>query len=117
MTDNLMVNYGTLVSAKTKKGEPYTDWRSMYLDWPGLIVVRASETMPGKKLVLLFPSAPDEAEQPYFETSRGDITAGDDSFVIETEHSVYEFTINDGCLPEDEKEELFLNVMSSDLLP
>lgn len=116
MSSILMTDYGTLVSARTKQGETYTDWRCVYLDWPGLIVVRASDTAPGKKLVCLYPCAPDEPEQPYFETSRGDISAGEDSFVIETENSVYEFSLNDGCLPEKEKEELFLNVFHDDLM-
>ena len=105
MGELLYTAYGTLVCAKDSSGRPYADWRSIYLDWPGLIAVRTAEGDASKKLVWLYPYS-EEEEQPYFHTSPGDVSYDGCRLVIRTSVSVYEFIIDDGCLGEEQKEKL-----------
>lgn len=107
--------YGKMIAAFCKAtGENYTDWRTRFLDWPGLIVVGESEhKQPGKKFVYLYPNDSENLSQPYFHTSVGDIVMDPRYICIETENSKYIFEIGDFGISEEEKTLLQLNVFFS----
>ena len=111
MGDILMVTYGTLVSALDREGTAYTDWRCIYLDWPGMIVVRKSADDPDKKVVWLYPYTEGENEQPYFHTSAGVISGTEENLTIKTPNSEYVFFIDDECLTEEQKSSLFYGIV------
>ena len=78
-------------------GEPHTDWRKSYVNRKGLIVIDPSHSVPGKYVVYLFMPFYN-----YFHTSRGDLQISEKKIRIETVHSIYEFEIEPGCVPEEE---------------
>ena len=111
MGEVLLITYGTLISALDKEGAPYTDWRSIYLDWPGMIVVRKSEDDPDKKVIWLYPYAEGETEQPYFHTSAGTVSGNEEQIAIKTSNSEYVFSLDDECLTEEQKSSLFYGIV------
>ena len=103
--------YGKLITAEDiTTGKTYTDWRSEYYNWPGLIVIGESEhNAPGKHFIYVYLNSPDSMEQPYFHTSSGDMTIGDGIITIVTDNSKYVFEEGDFDITEDQKKELYIN--------
>ena len=106
--------YGKLISAISKEtNKEYDDWRTVYLDWPGLIVIGESEKkQPGKRFAYLYPNDPDNVMQPYFHTSLGTHTRENQYVTIETTNSKYIFEEGDFGINQGDKQLLMLNVFA-----
>ena len=104
--------FGKLIKCINRAtGNPYgsSDWRTEYLDRPGLIVIGESETShPGKSFIYIFPHT-DSFEQPYMHTSCGGLSMSNDGCEIITDSSIYEYAFGDFGLDESAKEELLIN--------
>lgn len=107
--------FGKLKTAEDDKtGKTYTDWKSEYFDWPGLIVIGESEhNAPGKHFIYVFLNSPGSMEQPYFHTSCGDMTISEGIITIVTDNSKYIFEEGDFDITEEQKKELYLNALCS----
>ena len=103
--------FGQLVRCeKQSDGEPYTDWRSLYLNRPGLIVIGKSEKKyPGKFYAYFYPYGK-LSLQDYMHTACGDARISDTECEIQTPESVYRFEFGDFGLDEIARTELLLNV-------
>lgn len=107
--------FGKLKTAEDiTTGKIYTDWRSEYYDWPGLIVIGESEhKAPGKNFIYVYLNSPGSMEQPYFHTSMGDMTIEEGVITIMTNNSKYIFEEGDFDITEEQKQELYLNALCS----
>lgn len=87
-----------------------TDKYSTNLEKPGLIIVGESEhKYPGKRFVYIYYS--NDFTIGYFHTSCGNVEEKDNKFIFTSEHSRYEFTIDENCIDEVTKKEILLTVM------
>ena len=104
--------FGKLIKCRNRAtGKLYDDWRTEYLDKPGLIVIARSEKKnPGMSYVYFFLYS-DDLEQSYMNTSCGNIDISDDGCEITTENSIYEYAFGDFDLDELAKTELCTNIL------
>lgn len=89
---------GILRAASDAEHRPYADWRSPYLDKPGLILVFESDSKPGKYAIYFFLLEPNNS---YMHTSLGSLQIHDGVIHIETQHSIYEYEISPACITEE----------------
>ena len=85
--------FGKLIKCINRgTGKPYDDWRTEFVDKPGLIIVAKSEKKhPGTSFVYIFPYT-DDLDQAYMNTSCGNIEISDDGCEITTERSISAWT-------------------------
>ncbi len=111
--------YGKLIETVNKRtGQPYRDWRRMFMDRPGIILIYESERKrPGRFFINFYPKVEDPillteqiiaCEPPRLRTSIGDVEKNDTVIQIETEESRYVFEISDVSLAEYDKGKLEL---------
>ena len=84
---------------------------SIHLNVPGVILLLESKKkFPGKQFIYLFTNT--ENFITYFHTSCGTVYQEDNKLIFKSDHSSYEFTIDENCLDEITKQEILLNVFS-----
>lgn len=82
---------------------------AVHLNNPGVILVCESEKKyPGKQFIYIFSDWKDSIT--YFHTNCGTITQNDDKLIFKSDHSSYEFTIDENCLDKITKAEILLNI-------
>jgi hypothetical protein len=92
-------------------GSACADWRTKYIDKPGMLIVGKSEKKyPGQSFFYFYPFT-DDWEQPYIGIPRVDVETMKECCVMTSQDSIYEFIYGDFGLGEMEKKELKLNVM------
>ena len=85
-----------------------TDKYSTHLEKPGLIIVGESEhKYPGKRFIYIYYN--NDFTIGYFHTSCGTVEEIDNKLIFTSEHSRYEFTIDENCIDEVTKKEMLLN--------
>lgn len=103
--------FGKLIKCINRgTGKSCDDWRTEFVDKPGLIIIAKSEKKhPGTSFAYIFPYT-DDFDQAYMNTSCGNIEISDDGCEITTERSIYKYAFGDFGLDELAKQELCLNV-------
>ena len=100
--------FGKLISCVSlRTGEQREGRRSHFIDKPGLIKVYVSENQfPGKVFVSYFPYE-DTDQQPYINTSCGEMEWLEDGCILTTAHTRYTFIYGVFDLTEEQRDHLF----------
>ncbi len=101
---------GILRKAEDKYGNEYEDWRSPYINQPGLLLVCQSDSQPEKYSIYFFTSLLCDCPGNWLHTTRGSIKEECDALTIRTKNSVYEFELDPGCVSPEEMPLLLLDV-------
>lgn len=82
---------------------------AVHLNVPGVILLYESEKKyPGSQFIYLFTDKANCIS--YFHTSCGTVSQIDDRLIFKSDHSCYEFTVDENCLDESTKAEIILNI-------
>lgn len=82
---------------------------AVHLNVPGVILLYKSEKeYPGSQFIYLFTDKANCIS--YFHTSCGTVSQIDDRLIFKSDHSCYEFTVDENCLEESTKAEIILSI-------
>lgn len=103
--------FGRITSVTKADGTPYdkSEFRTAYVDVPGLVLFYESfKKFPGKYFLYLYPYCEGHT-QTYFHSSCGDLAVDGHRYTLRTANSVYTAQDDPLCLSADAKMDLLLN--------